>query len=100
MRSEDAERLETVSHELNRQFGLPDETEPAIQRVLLASAALAPIPALAENPAIRDLAEQTIGWLNDLYDALESDADDVQILEPGTLGDQDFTDLPTRGPRR
>lgn len=108
MRAEDFDQLQLLAGTLDLQFGAPATPEKAIQRVLIAVAALVPLntlttqqgagellPVIAEwfTPMVGAAIEEAAGRLSELYDALESEADDVQVMEPGTIGNQQFTDL-------
>lgn len=108
MRPEDFERLTALAETFDQQFGQPVTPENAIQRVLIASAALAPVHHFRTQqgqgdlagyvqewftPMVADAIERAFEVLGELYETLESEVDDVQILEPGTIGNQQFQDL-------
>lgn len=109
MRPEDAAKLGQLRATLGSSFGVPSLPDAAIDRVLVATAALWPIAEVATDeqftmivsdwmdPMVIDVLERVQGALNELYDVLESAADDTQILEPGTIANQQFTDLPVVG---
>lgn len=107
MRPEDAAQFAQMKDTLAGAFPVPREPATTIPLVLAALAALAPIgdtlrdPQLvgAEwlTPGLLDAFERVGGALGELYDELESALDEVVIHEPGTIGQQNLVDLPSRG---
>jgi hypothetical protein len=114
MRDEDFEKLTELTTFFDQSFGQPAIPERAIQRVVTAAASLAPLQHFLTQQLRGDLDPNVQDWLTpmvidavqvataaigELYDALESEIDDVQLMEPGTMGNQGFRDLPIGDPR-
>lgn len=111
MRDQDYQQLEATVATLAGALGHPNTVEHTITRAIVAIAGLTPVvalarwtgeqpvdPAMAEwlTPAVIDAIERAGTALDELYNELETAADEVTILEPGSLGSQSLVDMPTR----
>lgn len=109
MKPEHIELRDTLMQTFSQGFAEPTIPEAAQLRVVIAVGALLPLralslqdgepadPAIADwlTPMVADLIDQAGVVLDRLYDELELGEDDVQIMEPGTIGNQQFQDMPT-----